>query len=277
MMSIAILCIALAIISIALAFIYQCSSNLFIGISTTFATLAGAILVFSTLELQRKALEEEICKNECSRFDSKFFPILSNFRMDAANMESILDRIREKGKGYGFPYASSFYGDRAFFIYRKLLDFLYTNVRKDSYEEYNEENIRIEIDEFDKIEEYLEENLASENELDRIIEKRVNYLHSMQGSYILYKYGISKDIWQKYKDADEQVLISFLFDKQLSYQPAIMSKYIETLRFILHLIRELPENINKKDYYLNVSCRLGKEEVLFLKRFKEFDLLTNDK
>ena len=63
----------------------QCYTTVLIGISTTLATLAGAILVFSTLQLQQKALQEEIRKNETSRFDSRFYPILSSFRMDVVS------------------------------------------------------------------------------------------------------------------------------------------------------------------------------------------------
>ena len=136
------------------------------------------------------------------------------------------------------------------------------------------ENIQIELDEINKKEVYLLDNCYPDEEIDKVVEEKTKFLHSQQASFLLHKYGITKEIWQEYKDADEQVLISFLLNKMLSYQPTILSKYLETLRFILHIINKIPKEIDKRDYYLNVSCQMGKEELLFLKCFKEFDILT---
>ena len=266
--------IVLAIICAAASLLVKCIDNTLVGISTTFATLAGAILVFSTLELQNKALKEEISKNTYSRFDSRFYPILSSFRMDAANMENVVDKIRERGRGYGLTDISTYYGEMAFHNNRKLLEFLYDNMRKDRYMLYNEEDIRNELKEMAEIETYLCEKDESDEEIDKIVSKRANYLHSKQPGYLFYKYGITEVIWRKYKSADKQLLYSFLLGKLLEHQPTILSKYIQSLRFILKIIGDLPNEIDKKDYYLNVSCQLGKEELLFLKCFNEFDTIT---
>ena len=273
-MVLAVIFIIIAITCIVFSFLCEYYSVSYIAISSTFATLAGAILVFSTLDIQRKLLEEEMTKNEISRFDSKFYPILSSFRMDAANMENKLDRIKEKGKGSGTEYSSLYYGDNAFYINRKLLELLSSSIRKDSFEKFDAENIQIELDEINKKEVYLLDNCYPDEEIDKVVEEKTKFLHSQQASFLLHKYGITKEIWQEYKDADEQVLISFLLNKMLSYQPTILSKYLEALRFILHIINKIPKEIDKRDYYLNVSCQMGKEELLFLKCFKEFDILT---
>ena len=254
----------------------NCSDNSLIGISATLATLAGAILVFSTLEIQRKALEEEISKNTYSRFDSQFFPILSSFRMDAANMENIVDKIQECGKGYGLENKITFYGEMAFHNNRKLLEFLYDNIRKDNYLHYNSEDIRNELEEIGKIETYLYENDVIDEEIDKVEIRRKKYLHSQQPGFLFFKYGITEQLWEQCKNADKQFLCSFLLDKLVEYQPTILSKYIQSLRFILKIINNLPNQIEKKDYYLHISCLLGKEELLFLKCFKEFDLITNN-
>ena len=82
----AILCVLFAVASIILSFKCSNQSDIFTGVSVTFATLAGAILVFSTLNLQRKSLEEEKRKYETSRFDSKFHPLLSSFRMNGKRL-----------------------------------------------------------------------------------------------------------------------------------------------------------------------------------------------
>ncbi len=274
-MVLAVVFVIISISCIVGAFCFNCKNSQFIGASTTFATLAGAILVFSTLDIQRKALKEEIDKNELSRFDSRFYPILSSFRMDAANMENTLERIKEKGKLCGIPFSSSFFGDKAFFINRKIFETLYDNIKKDSFEEYNAEDIRIELDEIDKKMDSLLDNWASEEDIDKMEKEKSQYLHSQQGGYLMYKYGITKDVWKQYKEVDIHTLKSILLERLLKYQPTILSKYIQSLRFILHIIDNLSIEIDKKDYYLNISSQLGKEELLFLKTFKEFDLITN--
>ena len=158
----------IAIISAVLSFFICSIETVFISVSTTFATLAGAILVFSTLDVQHKALEVEIKKNELSRFDSRFYQVLSSFRMDAVNMESIIDCIKEKGKGYGLPYTTSFFGDKAFYINRRVIETLYNLIRNDTYEAYNAEDIRIELGEISKKEDYLYDNWPSDEDFDKI-------------------------------------------------------------------------------------------------------------
>ena len=75
-------------------------------------------MVFSTLEMQRKSLNEEKHKNEIERFDSRFYPILSSFRLDASNMEIKGEFISLKGKG-----AISYYkGERAFMAARNMIN-----------------------------------------------------------------------------------------------------------------------------------------------------------
>ena len=63
----------LSIVSLVLAFAHPCLHNQYGNATLAFATLAGAILVFSTLEIQRKALQEDKSKNDESRFDSHFY------------------------------------------------------------------------------------------------------------------------------------------------------------------------------------------------------------
>ena len=91
---IAIVFIVLSVLFVVISFFIGESNNtsiLFVSSSVTFATLAGSILVFSTLDLQRNILNEEIRKNEIERFNSRFYPILSSFRTDALNLEIIGD------------------------------------------------------------------------------------------------------------------------------------------------------------------------------------------
>lgn len=72
----AILFIVAAIILCLLGITSHC--NNYTEIASVLATLVGGILVFSTLEMQRQSLNEEKKKNKISRFDSRFYPILSS-------------------------------------------------------------------------------------------------------------------------------------------------------------------------------------------------------
>lgn len=88
----------------------------YIGSASALATLAGAILVFSTLEMQSWALNEEKNKNDVARFDSRFYPILSSFRTDAANMDIFGDYISPRGIGAKL----SDKGEKAFAIAKSI-------------------------------------------------------------------------------------------------------------------------------------------------------------
>ena len=263
--------IALSVISL----FCKDDATIIIGISTVFATLAGAILVFSTLQLQQKALQEETRKNESSRFNSQFYPILSNFRMDAANMEIVRDYISPKGKDRGRENIMSFNGDRAFFIARQIIETLHKGISDETLRDYNEDELQYELKIIREKEYALDEHITSMEELDEIEEEKQKCIRSYQTAFLLYKYGVSKTAIEKYKKADSDFLKSLLLRKLIDHQTTILAKYIQTLRFILHIIEGLPNELDKKNYYLNVSCLLGKQEQLFLSCFKEFEVITN--
>lgn len=279
--NIAIKIVATIFIVAALAFsvsslYYQCYTTVLIGISTTFATLAGAILVFSTLQLQQKALQEETRKNESSRFDSRFYPILSSFRMDATNMEIVRNYISPKGKDRGMDTSMSFNGDRAFFIARQIIETLQKGISDDTLREFDADELQYELKLIREKEYALDELMTSTEELNEIEEEKQKCIRSYQTSFLLYKYEITKIAIEKYHKMDSDSLKSILLRILMDHQSTMLAKYIQTLRFILHIIEGLPIDLNKKkDYYLNVSCLIGKQELLFLKCFKEFDKVTN--
>lgn len=273
----AVIFIIIAIACVITSFSCIFLADTYVGISSTFATLASAILVFSTLEIQHQLLKEEIRKNECSRFDSRFYPILSSFRMDAANMEISRDYIIQKGKRIGCESSLTFKGDQAFFIAREIIENLIESMGNNSLDEYCAEDIKDELTRINEIENYLDENCMPEKEIEKVIDERTRFLRLKQVPYLLYKYGISKNIRLQYKKAERDVMLSFLLGKILLIQPTIFAKYIQSLRFILHTIDALPKEIDKNNYYQNISCLLGKEERLFLGCFKEFDKITKIK
>lgn len=264
--------LALSIISLY----YQCYTTTFIGISSIYATLAGAILVFSTLQLQQKALQEETIKNEASRFDSRFYPILSSFRMDAANMEIVRDYISPKGKNRGRGTNMPFNGDKAFFVAWQIIENLQKGISDETLQDYDENELQYELRLIREKEYALDELMTSMEELDEIEEEKKKCVQTYQTSFLLYKYGVTKIAREKYRKMDSDYLKSILLCKLMNHQPTILAKYIQSLRFILHIIEKLPNYLDKKDYYLNVYCLLGKQEQIFLSCFKEFNVVTKN-
>lgn len=125
----AILFIIIAIAFVAAEILYN--SRCFfdcIAIASVFATLSGAILVFSTLEMQRRSLNEEKHRNETERFDSRFYPIISNFRTDASNIEITGDYISLNGIGS----TASYKGEKAFAAATDIVSGLNTYLSNES-------------------------------------------------------------------------------------------------------------------------------------------------
>lgn len=259
-----------AILFSGMSFLLKDASSTFAALSTTFATLTGAILVFSTLRQQQKSLDEEIKRNEQLRFDSRFYNILSSFRMDAANMEIIWDYIQQKGTGQGREAEMTYKGDKAFFVVQYIYETLQNSISDDTFHEYDENILAYELNEVRKKEESIDEYIFCVEELDAIEEEKVNCINAYQAPYLLHKYGITKRVWEKMRVIDEEAKENHLLRGIIYHQPTILAKYIQSLRYIVHVIEGLPNASDKKDYYLNISCLLGKQEQKFLSKFKEF-------
>lgn len=244
--------------------------------ASVFATLTGAILVFSTLEIQSLSLEEEKNKNKIARFDSRFYPILSSFRTDAANVEIIRKYIVNKGIGIGQESQKSFTGDKAFCVLTKIIEMLHQKINENSFVDYSHENLLIELSEISNKEEALEEQGASIEEFEKLCIEKRNAIQSQQAPFLLYTYGFTKDVKEKICHLDSEKIYSFILKKLLEQQPATFTKYIRTLRFIIYIIEQGASASEKEDYYLNIYSQLEKNELSFLKKFKEFDCITNN-
>ena len=274
----AIICILTAIVFVILSF-FSCDrlSDVFVGTSVTFATLASAILVFSTLELQRKSLEEVKKNNKTSRFDSKFHQLLSSLRMDATNMEIVADFLVQNGKNLGRETKMSYQRAKSFFIASKIVEALKEGIKDKSVKAFDAEELGYELKDFrDKLDILDEEYYGEYTEFHEAVEQeRSTTLHSFQKPYLMSVYEVTGKEKALYCNADDETLTSFVLGRLVSYQPTLIGKYIQTLRFMLHIIDGLPSEIDKRDYYLYISCQLGKEELQFLKHFNEFDRITN--
>ena len=270
-------CILTAIVFVILSF-FTCGrlSDIFVDTSVTFATLAGAILVFSTLELQRKELEEEKRNNKTSRFDSKFHPLLSSLRMDATNMEIVADFLVQKGRDLGKETKMTYQSEKSFFIASKIVEALKEGIKDKSLKAFDAEELGYELKDFrDKLDALDEEFYGENTEFHEAVEQeRRTELHTFQKPYLLATYGVTDKVKASYCNADDETLTLFVLDRLVKYQPTLIGKYIQTLRFILHIIDDLPDGIDKRDYYVYISCQLGKEEQLFLKHFNEFGKIT---
>ena len=118
------------------------------------------------------------------------------------------------------------------------------------------------------------EDFTCPDDIDKIEKERREYITSNQVLYLIYKWGITKDDKIKFQHMDSKGKESFLLDTLIKHQTANFSKYIQSLRFILQIIRATEFQTERKDYYQHVSCRIGKEELEFLKFFSEFNIIT---
>lgn len=268
----AVLFIVFALVFCLFDYIGYCKSC--VKYASVFATLAGAILVFSTLEIQSQSLREEKSKNKITRFDSRFYPILSSFRTDAANVEIIRKYIVKKGREIGNESQMSFTGDKAFSIAHQIIDTLRRGIMEESFVPYNHEDVLIELSNIRDQEDALDEYNTSEEDLDKLDRERHDYIKSQQAPFLLYTYGIKKDVKERLCHFDPKRINSILLNKLLEQQPATFTKYIRTLRFIIYIIEKVVSISEKHDYYLSVYSQLEKNEIAFLKEFNEFDNVT---
>ena len=269
----AILFVLLSVTSIGIG-ITGCLPNPsnYLEIGSTLGTLAGAILVYSTLEMQRKSLNEEKHRNEIERFDSRFYPILSSFRTDASNMEIKGESLSPKDIGATQSYSCK--GETAFAAAQRIVMGLYRYLCDKSLKMFDKE-------EFDAdVRNYFEMSDASCEDFfcpdDDIIEKESNeFVKSSQVPYLADKWGITKDVKEGFLRMDCKERESFLLKTLLDHQSATLSKYIQSLRFILQIIGAVKSEKEKAYYIQHVSCRIGKEELEFLKCFSEFNVITD--
>lgn len=262
--------VAIASIVVEVTGFISCSIN-FIGIASVLATLAGAILVFSTLEMQRVSLVDEKHKNEVERFESRFYPILSSFRTDASNLKIAGDYISPRGIGV----KSSYDGDNAFIAARSMTNSLKRCLNDSSFKEFDKEGFDAVIDNYYKIFEVLEDDfLFNEDEIDRVSREKRDFIRSTQGSYLIFKMGITQQERENYRMMIDEDKDSFLTEKIIGYQSSTLRKYIKSLQFILQIVSKIKDDSEKKEYYSHISCLLGKEELKFLECFREFDILT---
>ena len=243
----------------------------YIGIASALGTLAGAILVFSTLEMQIKSLNEEKCKNEIERFDSRFYPILSSFRTDASKMEIIGDCLSPTGTGKTL----TFKGEKAFTAAKSIINGLNKCLVDKYVMDFDKDEFDIALNNYSDILDALNENLSCIDDIDKTEKERREYIRSNQVPYLIYKWGITKEEKKQYQQMDSKARESFLLDILINQQPTTFSKYILSLRFILQIIKKIKIETEKKIYYQHLTCLIGKEELEFLKYFSEFDIITD--
>lgn len=269
----AILFVIVAILCAVLSIMFNCHALYIVSLASVFATLSEALLVFSTLNIQRNVLEEEITKNELSRFDSRFYNILSSFRMDAMSIEIIADFIGTKEKNKGLESHQTFRGDGAFSIAKQIVEALNKGIMDESLREYDNEDLNIELHNIFMIEDNIFDS-ASDDMLNDLEVKKQKYIKGFQIPYLLYKYDINHEEKSTLASFESNKLKAIILNKLEKHQPSIFAKYIQTIRFLICIIEQLPCNIDKNKYYSHISCLLCKNEHDFLNLFKEFDKIT---
>ena len=262
----------LTLVAMVLAFVYPCLRDVCGNAAITFATLTGAILVFSTLEIQRKALQEDKSKNDESRFDSHFYPILSSFRKDAAEFEIRGDYLSDDGLGV----RKSYQGEKGFRAARSMTRGVKKFLKDKDFIKFDGEDLDIELKEYSKIFEALYDDFPQEEEIEKVEAERREFIKSQQVPYLMSKMGISEDEYDEYKQKGEKEIEAFLLEKLVVYQSAALSKYIKSLRFLIHIIDDELTETKRSKYFMHIATLLGHQELEFLKCFHEFDIITNN-
>lgn len=259
-------------VSIVFAFVCPCLHEQLENIAIAFATLAGAILVFSTLEIQRKALQEEKSKNDISQFDSRFYPILSSFRKDAADFEIVGDYLSDDGIGV----RRSFKREKGYEAAKRMIRGIKKYLKDKDYIKFDREDFYIDLEEYSKIFEVLDDDDPSQKNMIKEIEKeKKDYIKSQQVPYLLTKMGITKEEIEEYKQKGEKEIESFLLEKLDEYQSSALSKYVKSLRFLIHIIDDELIESKRTKYFMHIATLLGQQELEFLKCFHEFDTITS--
>lgn len=247
----------------------------YVKVASVFATLAGAVLVFSTLEMQRQSLEEEKRRNRNFRFDLRFYPILSSFRTDATKIEISRDYLVQRGVGLGHEKQITYIGEKAFYVGIDIIETLLKGIRDKSFVDYSQEEIAVQLSEINRKAESIDEAIAISEDFESLDKERHNVVSSQQIPFLLFNYGISREVKERLSNIDQDKICSFLFDKLLEKQPSTFIKYVRTLRFLMRIIEENVSPTERGEYYLNICCQLEENELMFLRHFKEFKDITN--
>lgn len=128
------------------------------------------------------------------------------------------------------------------------------------------------LEEYSKIFDALDEDYPLHDDvMEEEEEKMKEFIKTKQVPYLMSKMGITKE----YKQKEEKEVDVFLLEKLLEYQSATLSKYVKSLRFILHIIDKESKESQRSIYLLHIATLLGQQELEFLKCFHEFDIITS--
>lgn len=261
---------SVSFVSIVFAFVCPCLHEQLENTAIACATLAGAILVFSTLEVQRKALQEEKSKNDELRFDSHFYPILSSFRKDAEDFEILGDYLSQRGSGV----RKSYKGENGFSAAKSMTRAIKKYLKDKDFIKFDREDFDIDLEEYSKILDALYDDFPRIEEIEQVEEERRQFIKSKQIPYLMFKMGITKEA-EEYKQKGENEIDSFLLEKLVKYQSATLSKYVKSLRFLIHIIDDELIESKRTKYFMHIATLLGHQELEFLKCFHEFDKITS--
>ena len=177
--------------------------------------------MFSTLEVQRNALQEEKSKNDESRFDSHFYPILSSFRKDAAEFEILGDYLSDDGLGT----RKSYKGEKGFMAAKSMTRGVKKHLKDKDFIKFDREDFDIVLEEYSKIFDALYDDFPQKEEIEQVEEERRQFIKTQQIPYLMLKMGITKEEAEEYKQKEEKEIESFLLEKLVEYQSAVLSSY----------------------------------------------------
>lgn len=118
------------------------------------------------------------------------------------------------------------------------------------------------------------DNSPNDEEIDKIENERKKYIKSNQIPFLAGKWGIIGSEKKNYLTMDDKTRETFLLNTLINRQSTSFSKYIQSLRFIIHIVNAIESEKERTTYYQHVSCLICKEELEFLRCFSEFIILT---
>ena len=228
------------------------------GASMTFATLAGALLVYQTISLHQESLREEKKKHQKEQFDAQFFPLLKSQRECAARIKIKTDYLDK----YGKEQCNVIVEERVFRCLNKMHHGLKGFIRKQKYSDIYEREVfcdmlktfSIPTNETSPVAPWVEE------EQERA---QLSFIEEQQTSYLFSKYGISREEHERYKTENDKVLSAFVLGKIVKRQDTSLGYYLKLTNYLLSYVRqrspEAPE-----DYLNHIYSLMSEEEHKFL-------------
>lgn len=267
-----ILCIVLAVVAL---FVPLFCPNLLpwsLGASTTFATLAGAFLVYKTLETQRKSLDEERNKNAIEKFNTMFHPLHSAFR-DAALQFTFYEDFLEIQES-SCECSRVLKGEEAFEAANRMLCSLFGSLKDDAVGLFEYNSFKVNQEYTKQLDELRAFPYVDDSTITKQYERIKGWLSAQTPGFLCSKYNITADDYNRLKGEQDDIVTEFLLGKMEERQDNSYKKYFHILNHLLKQVADSKEIHDKSNYYNHIRSFLGSAESQFIAQIKLYQCLT---